>query len=139
MGRWTDTEKMNIFQKELCEDCLDAPMDDCPCGCMRKAIYNALLKLKDYEDTGLEPEEISQLKTDVLDIKKSVDVLWKKQDFLKFLETKGIEINTGVNWMCDVFDILHDDRNNELISIARLRELVKAENRRRKRGRRRSD
>ena len=62
MGRWTDTEKMNIFQKELCEDCLDAPMDDCPCGCMRKAIYNALLKLKEYEDTGLEPEEVEILK-----------------------------------------------------------------------------
>ena len=78
MGRWTDTEKMNIFQKELCEDCLDAPMDDCPCGCMRKAIYNALLKLKDYEDTGLEPEEISQLKTDVMDINSRIRLVKAK-------------------------------------------------------------
>ena len=62
MDRWINTEKMKIFQKELCKDCPDAPMDDCPYGCMRKVIYNALLKLKEYEDTGLELEEVEILK-----------------------------------------------------------------------------
>lgn len=37
------TEKnMEIFTKELCLECPDAPMDECPCGCMKKAIRNAL-------------------------------------------------------------------------------------------------
>ena len=33
---------MEIFTKELCLECPDAPMDECPCGCMKKAIRNAL-------------------------------------------------------------------------------------------------
>ena len=78
MDRWINTEKMKIFQKELCKDCPDAPMDDCPYGCMRKAIYDALLKLKEYEDTGLEPEEISQLKIDVMDINSRIRLVKAK-------------------------------------------------------------
>lgn len=35
-------ERLEIFKQELCSECLDAPMDGCLCGCMRKAIYNAL-------------------------------------------------------------------------------------------------
>lgn len=50
----------------------------------------AVDRLAAYEGTGLEPEEIEQLKTDVMDIKRSVDDLWEKQDFLKFLEKKGV-------------------------------------------------
>ena len=54
----------------------------------------AVDRLAAYEGTGLEPEEIEQLKTDVMDIKRSVDDLWEKQDFLKFLEKK--ECDKGI-------------------------------------------
>ena len=84
----------------------------------------AVDRLAAYEGTGLEPEEIEQLKTDVMDIKRSVDDLWEKQDFLKFLEKKGCDTNAGVSWMCEVFDMLHDEMGNELIDIDNLRELV---------------
>lgn len=87
----------------------------------------ALGRLADYEDTGLGPNEVKQLKTDVEDIKKSVEALWEKQDFVRFLETKGIDVHAGVDWMCEVFDILHDDKNNELVDVDRIRALVKAD------------
>lgn len=86
-------------------------------------LIDAAIRLAAYEDTGLEPEEISQLKTAVSDIKADVEELFEKQKFLKFLESKGVDIQAGVNWMCDIFDALNDD----VIDLARLRELVKAD------------
>lgn len=88
---------------------------------------NAVDRLAAYEDTGLEPEEIDKFKKDIKKIKDDVDSLFEKQAFLNFLESKGIDTNIGVNWMCDVFDMLHDKKNNEIISINRLRELVQAD------------
>ena len=35
-------EKLEIYARELCLECPDAPMEECLCGCMKKAIYNAL-------------------------------------------------------------------------------------------------
>lgn len=90
-------------------------------------IDDVYMKLREYENTGLEPEEISRLKADVEEIKKSVDSLWEKQGFIKFLEEKGIDVSAGVNWMCNIFDLLHDEKNEEIISIDRLRELVGAD------------
>ena len=87
-------------------------------------IYN---RLAAYEDTGLEPEEIDKFKKDIKKIKDDVDSLFEKQAFLNFLESKGIDTSIGVNWMCDVFDMLHDEKNNEIIGIDRLRELVQAD------------
>ena len=90
-------------------------------------LIDAAIRLAAYEDTGLEPEEISQLKTAVGDLKADVDELFEKlfekQKFLKFLESKGVDIQAGVNWMCDIFDALNDD----IIDLDRLRELVEAD------------
>ena len=83
--------------------------------------------LQAYKDTGLEPEEIDKFKKDIKKIKDDVDSLFEKQAFLNFLESKGIDTSIGVNWMCDVFDMLHDEKNNEIIGIDRLRELVQAD------------
>ena len=90
-------------------------------------IHAVYLKLREYENTGLEPEEISRLKADVEEIKKSVDSLWEKQKFIKFLEAKGIDVSSGVDWMCEVFDFLHDEKNGKILSIDRLREIVEAD------------
>lgn len=84
-------------------------------------------RLAAYEDTGLEPEEIVRLKSDVEDVKKSVDELWKGQRYLQHLERNGIDPHVGTDWMCGVFDILHDDKNNELMPLSRLRELAEAD------------
>ena len=46
---------------------------------------------------------------------------------MKFLEARGIDVSAGVDWMCEVFDLLHDEKNEEIISIDRLRELVEAD------------
>lgn len=35
-------EKLKIYARELCSECPDAPMEECDCYCMKKAIYNAL-------------------------------------------------------------------------------------------------
>lgn len=35
-------EKLETYARELCLECPDAPMEECLCGCMKKAIYNAL-------------------------------------------------------------------------------------------------
>lgn len=105
MDRWTDTEKMNIFQKELCEDCLDAPMDDCPCGCMRKAIYNALLKLKEYEDTGLEPEEVKILKLcQSAASGKTAKAIKKLQSELEQEREKNILLKANADWFKSELD-----------------------------------
>lgn len=90
-------------------------------------IDDVYMKLREYENTGLEPEEVSRLKADVEEIKKSVDSLWEKQEFIKFLEAKGIDVSAGVDWMCEVFDLLHDEKNGKILSIDRLREIVEAD------------
>ena len=86
-------------------------------------LIDAAIRLAAYEDTGLEPEEILQLKTAVSDIKADVDKVFEKQKFLKFLESKGVDIQAGVNLMCDIFDALNDG----IIDLDRLRELVEAD------------
>ena len=96
-------------------------------GWTDEGIAECLDRLAAYEDTGLEPEEIDKFKKDIKKIKDDVDSLFEKQAFLNFLESKGIDTNIGVNWMCDVFDMLHDEKNNEIIGIDRLRELVQAD------------
>ena len=50
------------------------------------AVY---MKLREYENTGLEPEEVSQLKADVKRIKESMDYPWAKKKFIRFLEARG--------------------------------------------------
>ena len=90
-------------------------------------IDDVYMKMREYENTGLEPEEVSRLKADVEEIKKSVDSLWEKQKFIKFLEAKGIDVSAGVDWMCEVFDLLHDEKNGKILSIDRLREIVEAD------------
>ena len=106
----------NLECREICERQEDEGCKSCP-------IAKAFDRLAAYENTGLDPEEISQLKTAVSDIKADVEELFEKQKFLKFLESKGVDIQAGVNWMCDVFDALNDD----VIDLARLRELVEAD------------
>lgn len=117
-------ERLTSERGNRCEICAVADNGKCllnntfPC-----AEYKIYAKLAAYEDTGLEPEEILQLKTAVSDIKADVDELYEKQKFLKFLESKGVDIQASVNWMCDIFDALND----EIIDIDRLRELVQAD------------
>lgn len=106
----------NLECREICEQQEGEGCKSCP-------IATAFDRLAAYENTGLEPEEISQLKTAVSDIKADVDEMFEKQKFLKFLESKGVDIQAGVNWMCDIFDALNDD----IIDLARLRELMEAD------------
>jgi len=35
-------EKLEIFKKVLCEDCIDRPMDICIYNCVKKEIYTNL-------------------------------------------------------------------------------------------------
>lgn len=122
MKRLTREDKTSCDICAVADDNGRCILNDFPCP---KYIQNE--RLKAYENTGLEPEEISRLKVDVEEIKKSVDSLWEKQEFIKFLEAKGIDVSAGVNWMCNIFDLLHDEKNEEIISIDRLRELVGAD------------
>ena len=59
-------EKITMYQKELCSECPDAPMDSCPCGCLRKAIYNALCDAAD---------NIENLKSELEQVKRERDGL----------------------------------------------------------------
>lgn len=46
---------------------------------------------------------------------------------MKFLEARGIDVSAGVDRMCEVFDLLHDEKNGKILSIDRLREMVEAD------------
>lgn len=39
--------KPEELASELCCDCIDKPMDECDCGCLRKAIYNQYNEMKE--------------------------------------------------------------------------------------------
>ena len=77
-------ESIEVFKKDLCEDCPDAPMDECRVGCLRKAIINKLYSLQDLQDKieYSEPVEVVRCK----DCGK-----WKERVNNKIYCVQGIE------------------------------------------------
>lgn len=63
-------------------------------------LADAINRLAAYEDTGLEPEEIVQLKCSVEEIRKEVDTIYDNQIFVKMLRDKGVvDIDSGIQHM----------------------------------------
>lgn len=77
----------------------------------KETFQRVVARLAAYEDTELEPEEITSLKADVDEVKASVDQLWRNQVFFKRLEEKGvIDMDAAVNHALELFKAEKDGR-----------------------------
>lgn len=84
---------------------------------------DALYRLAAYEDTGLEPEEIVEMKDALSEIRKDVDGIYANQNFVQMLKNRGVDVDVGLRHMQELINAQQEAEKNEPLTLDELRQM----------------